>query len=162
MEVAQTLGHFPGIVEAAVYGVNVPGHDGRAGCAAINLETSQLPTEQFLSSLLAFATQKLPKYAVPVFLRHQRTVNPMHNQKQNKTPLKRDGISLDAVYGPGKDFEQADAEGRDILYWWPAALGISDRRLSGEARYIPLDRDDWARIERLADSGRVPEKLAQL
>ena len=28
MEVAQTLGHFPGVNEAAVYGVHVPGHDG--------------------------------------------------------------------------------------------------------------------------------------
>jgi hypothetical protein len=28
MEVAQTLGHFPGVTEAAVYGVSVPGHDG--------------------------------------------------------------------------------------------------------------------------------------
>lgn len=28
MEVAQTLGHMPGVTEAAVYGVPVPGHDG--------------------------------------------------------------------------------------------------------------------------------------
>lgn len=30
--------HYPGVVEANVYGVLVPGHDGRAGCAALHLE----------------------------------------------------------------------------------------------------------------------------
>jgi acyl-CoA synthetase (AMP-forming)/AMP-acid ligase II len=34
-EVADVLGRFPGVMEANVYGVQLPGHDGRAGCAAI-------------------------------------------------------------------------------------------------------------------------------
>jgi hypothetical protein len=159
MEVAQTLGHFPGVTEAAVYGVTVPAHDGRAGCAAIHLEEAQAPTPKFFTTLLNFAIAKLPKYAVPVFIRHQRVVNPMHNQKQNKTPLKKDGINLDLVYGPGKDAHEAEAEGRDVIYWWPAALGLSDARLnSQEPRYIPLTRSDWARIE----SEAIPSKEAQL
>jgi hypothetical protein len=159
MEVQQTLGHYSGVTEAAVYGVHVPGHDGRAGCAAIHFEDTQSPSPAYLTKLLAYAIEKLPKYAVPVFIRHQRVINPMHNQKQNKTPLKKDGISLDLVYGPGKDAHDAEAEGRDVLYWWPAALGLSDSSLAGEPRYIPLTRADWAKI---VGQAQIQEKQAQL
>jgi len=37
-EVAEVLGHFPGVVEANVYGVALPAHDGRAGCAAVYID----------------------------------------------------------------------------------------------------------------------------
>jgi len=36
-EVSECLGKFPGVVDANVYGVQVPNHDGRAGCAALLL-----------------------------------------------------------------------------------------------------------------------------
>jgi acyl-coenzyme A synthetase/AMP-(fatty) acid ligase len=36
-EVSEVLGRFPGVIDANVYGVEVPGHDGRAGCAALLL-----------------------------------------------------------------------------------------------------------------------------
>lgn len=39
-EVAEVLGKFPGVVEANVYGVALPTHDGRAGCAAVYIEPS--------------------------------------------------------------------------------------------------------------------------
>jgi acyl-CoA synthetase (AMP-forming)/AMP-acid ligase II len=37
-EVAEVLGRYPGVVEANVYGVELPSHDGRAGCAAVFLD----------------------------------------------------------------------------------------------------------------------------
>jgi acyl-CoA synthetase (AMP-forming)/AMP-acid ligase II len=37
-EVAEVLGKYPGVVEANVYGVALPSHDGRAGCAAVYLD----------------------------------------------------------------------------------------------------------------------------
>ena len=37
-EVAEVLGRFPGVVEANVYGVSLPSHDGRAGCAAVYID----------------------------------------------------------------------------------------------------------------------------
>jgi acyl-CoA synthetase (AMP-forming)/AMP-acid ligase II len=40
-EVAEVLGKFPGIVEANVYGVSLPNHDGRAGCAAIFIDPKE-------------------------------------------------------------------------------------------------------------------------
>ena len=39
-EVSECLGKFPGVVDANVYGVQVPNHDGRAGCAALLLDPS--------------------------------------------------------------------------------------------------------------------------
>ena len=38
-EVSECLGKFPGVVDANVYGVKVPNHDGRAGCAALLLDS---------------------------------------------------------------------------------------------------------------------------
>ena len=37
-EVSETLGRYPGILEATVYGVSLPGHDGKAGMAAIYVD----------------------------------------------------------------------------------------------------------------------------
>lgn len=37
-EVAEVLGQYPGVVEANVYGVSLPSHDGRAGCAAVYID----------------------------------------------------------------------------------------------------------------------------
>ena len=36
-EVSECLGAYPGVVDANVYGVQVPNHDGRAGCASLML-----------------------------------------------------------------------------------------------------------------------------
>jgi acyl-CoA synthetase (AMP-forming)/AMP-acid ligase II len=40
-EVSEILGKFPGVSEALVYGVSLPGHDGKAGAAAICVEPQQ-------------------------------------------------------------------------------------------------------------------------
>jgi acyl-CoA synthetase (AMP-forming)/AMP-acid ligase II len=37
-EVSEVLGGFHGVIDANVYGVEVPYHDGRAGCAALLLD----------------------------------------------------------------------------------------------------------------------------
>ena len=68
-EVSQVLGVFPAISEANVYGVQIPGHDGRAGCAALVMaENQQIDLKKFFE----YASQELPRYAVPIFLRITR------------------------------------------------------------------------------------------
>lgn len=37
-EVSECLGKYPGVIDANVYGVAVPNHDGKAGCAALLLD----------------------------------------------------------------------------------------------------------------------------
>jgi acyl-CoA synthetase (AMP-forming)/AMP-acid ligase II len=47
-EVSAVLGRYPGIVDANVVGVTVPGHEGRAGCAALLLENIQIDLDGLL------------------------------------------------------------------------------------------------------------------
>jgi acyl-CoA synthetase (AMP-forming)/AMP-acid ligase II len=96
-EVAEVLGAFPAVAEAIVYGVLVPKHDGRAGCVALRLSSpSSSPSSSVdWAGLLAHARAKLPKYAVPVFVRLIREASSTDNQKQNKGPLRLEGIEVD-------------------------------------------------------------------
>ncbi len=62
-EVAQVLSAFPGVKEANVYGVRVPGADGRAGMAALVVEETI-----DLNGLHKHLERELPAYARPLFL----------------------------------------------------------------------------------------------
>lgn len=94
-EVAEVLGRYAGVGEAIVYGTLVPGHDGRAGCVALRLGDGVAPETFDWSAFLSYARGKLPKYAVPVFLRLVSVGSNTDNQKQNKGPLREEGIDLD-------------------------------------------------------------------
>jgi acyl-CoA synthetase (AMP-forming)/AMP-acid ligase II len=50
-EVAEVMGKYPGVVEANVYGVALPSHDGRAGCAAIYLDPTIAKSFDFMGLL---------------------------------------------------------------------------------------------------------------
>lgn len=50
-EVAEVLGRYPGVVEANVYGVALPSHDGRAGCAAVYIDPSHAKNFDFAGLL---------------------------------------------------------------------------------------------------------------
>lgn len=138
-EVADVLGQHEAIQEANVYGVEVPHHDGRAGCAAIVLEqgaatTSQppdgisLPQDATLKSLAQDVQKKLPPFAVPVWLRVTREMHTTGTNKQQKHLFQKDGIDVDAVE------EQGDA-----LLW---LCGKGD-----EARYERFTRRDLQRVK---------------
>ncbi|OAP62208.1 hypothetical protein AYL99_04411 [Fonsecaea erecta] len=95
-EVAQALGQHPAVLEANVYGVAIPHHEGRAGCAAVLLKdisshTTPIP-DTLLESLATYARNSLPKYAVPVFLRVMTQVIATGNNKQQKTVLRQEGV----------------------------------------------------------------------
>lgn len=88
-EVAETLGRFPGVVEANVYGVVVPNHEGRAGCAAI--QTADDARFDF-AEFARYTRATLPRHAVPVFLRLVKASSHINNHKQNKVPLRQEGV----------------------------------------------------------------------
>lgn len=94
-EVAEALGSYAGIGEAIVYGTLVPRHDGRAGCVALRLGDGVDAAAFDWRALLAYARTKLPRYAVPVFLRLVSVGSNTDNQKQNKGPLRLEGIEID-------------------------------------------------------------------
>lgn len=96
-EVADALGRFPGIAEANVYGVPVPGRDGRAGMAALVAEDAL-----DLAALRAHLCACLPDYARPVFLRIRGEIEVTSTFKQKKLDLVKQGFdpaaSSDRIY----------------------------------------------------------------
>ncbi|PGG96349.1 hypothetical protein AJ79_09622 [Helicocarpus griseus UAMH5409] len=130
-EVASVLGEYPGILEANVYGVSVPNHEGRAGCAAILIDPDHRAKFDF-AAFARHARQKLPKYAVPVFVRLVQASSHIHNHKQNKVPLRDEGIDPDKV---GTKVE----EGKNDQFLW--LLPQADT-------YVQFGPGDWANLGR--------------
>jgi fatty-acyl-CoA synthase len=78
-----------------VYGVKVPGSEGRAGMAALVIE------EDFdLSRFRQYLAKRLPGYARPVFLRICRSIEMTGTFKAKKTFLARDGFDLRIIDDP--------------------------------------------------------------
>lgn len=112
-EVAEALGVFAGVDQANVYGVAVPGHDGRAGMAALTVSG-----ELDLAALHAHVHSELPGYARPLFLRLNHGEGEDHTTstfKLRKVDLQREGFDPALV--------------RDPLYFDDPRVGA----------YVPLD-----------------------
>ena len=107
-EVAETLGVVPGIAEANVYGVHVPGQDGRAGMAA--LVVSPLFDPALLGQALL---GKLPAYARPVFLRLRPEMEITGTFKQRKVELVKEGFDPSTISDP--------------LYWYDPVTARYER-----------------------------------
>jgi fatty-acyl-CoA synthase len=107
-EVAGVLAACPGVRAVTVYGVPVPGQDGRAGMAA--LETGQ----GFDLSGLPAQLAKLPAYARPVFLRLVSALAVTETFKPRKQDLAAEGFDpariADTLYvRTGNRYERLDA-----------------------------------------------------
>jgi len=85
-EVAAAITAFPGILEANVYGVRVPGTDGAAGMAAI-VSDGALDFAEFRKHL----ARRLPAYARPLFLRIVDRIDSTATFKHTKNELKSEG-----------------------------------------------------------------------
>jgi citronellyl-CoA synthetase len=85
-EVENVLGAWPGVEDAVVYGVEVPGADGRCGMAALRLLAG---TRFDANGLATHLRQHLPPYAVPLFVRLLNEVETTGTFKYKKTELKR-------------------------------------------------------------------------
>ena len=96
-EVAAAVAAYPGIAEATVYGVNVPGTEGAAGMATI-VTADALDLVEFRQHL----TRRLPAYARPLFLRVTDKIAKTATFKQAIKDLKREhynpATTSDAIY----------------------------------------------------------------
>ena len=92
LEVAGTLSDLPGLELINVYGVHVPGHEGRAGMAAILMQPGQTFDPQAFYDL---TEARLPRYAAPMFVRVSATADMTSTFKLRKVDLQRQG------YAPG-------------------------------------------------------------
>ncbi|KAF2833088.1 long-chain fatty acid transporter-like protein [Ophiobolus disseminans] len=124
-EVADMVGKYPQIAETNVYGVSVPGYDGRAGAASIVMTDGVTEATFNFQELATHARAVLPGYAVPLFLRVTPALEYTGTLKIQKGRLKREGVNPDLVTG------------EDKIYWLPPT---SDR-------YLPFERKDWEGIK---------------
>jgi fatty-acyl-CoA synthase len=103
-EVTGALSAIPGVLDVNVYGVAVPGMEGRAGMAALVVNKDFVLSDRpgRLSGMLA-------AYARPVFLRLQPRIAVTGTFKQRKIELVKEG------FDPGLS--------ADPLYWFDPATG---------------------------------------
>ena len=102
----------------------MPNHDGRAGCVAIVLDGNRADND-VMASLAAHAREKLPKYAVPLFL---RVINDVGAQttgtnKQQKHVLRQQSVDPAKVGG-------------DALFWLK------------DGTYVAFGEQDWLAMQR--------------
>lgn len=96
-EVSDLLGDFHGLDALTVYGVQVPGHEGRAGMATLVL---QADCDFDPGAFWALAMARLPRYAAPLFLRLAPTADMTGNYKLRKVDLQREGYDPALVRDP--------------------------------------------------------------
>jgi fatty-acyl-CoA synthase len=108
-EVAEAICSFPGVTHANVYGVSVPGTEGRVGMATLVTE-NELDLDGFRKHLV----NRLPHYARPLFLRIRSAMNLTGTFKYSKTDLIGQGYdphaSQDVIY-----FDHPETEGFVLL-----------------------------------------------
>ncbi len=96
-EVADAIMAFPGILEATVYGVAVPGTEGAAGMAVL-VAHGDLDFAELRRHLM----HRLPPYARPLFLRIRNDIDVTGTFKHKKSDLVRQGFDpkamQDAIY----------------------------------------------------------------
>jgi acyl-CoA synthetase (AMP-forming)/AMP-acid ligase II len=94
-EVAEVLNGAKGVLESNVYGVSVPGSEGRAGMASINA-SNDLDLKDFAS----YVVNRLPVYQRPYFLRLQRDMRITGTFKHQKTGYRDEGFDPNKVADP--------------------------------------------------------------
>ncbi|KAF2741774.1 acetyl-CoA synthetase-like protein [Sporormia fimetaria CBS 119925] len=122
-EVSEAVGRHPEVQEANVYGVLVPQHDGRAGCAAVILKGEA--DERVLSSLGEHVGKSLPGFAAPLFLRITKEMHTTGTNKQQKGTFQKEGIEVQTVEGTG-----------DRLFWLR------------DGKYVAFGEQDLAAIKK--------------
>jgi fatty-acyl-CoA synthase len=116
-EVLAVLATAPGVLEGVVYGVAVPGADGRAGMAALVVD-AHFDLDEFRRQ----ASKRLPSYARPVFLRLLTSLEATGTFKPKKQDLIRQGFNPELI--------------KEQLYFDDVSAG----------RYVPIDADLYARL----------------
>ncbi|NXL03491.1 S27A2 synthetase, partial [Mesembrinibis cayennensis] len=96
-EVEATLAMVNCIQEVNVYGVPVPGCEGRCGMAAIRLKAGASFDGE---NLYAFTADTLPGYAAPRFVRIQDALEITGTFKQCKSNLVNEGFDPDVIKDP--------------------------------------------------------------
>ncbi|MBV0931735.1 long-chain-acyl-CoA synthetase [Marinobacterium weihaiense] len=96
-EVAGALSDFKGAELINIYGVKVPEHEGRAGMAAIVMQNGATFDPKAFYDL---TTERLPSYAVPLFVRVGQEADLTTTFKLRKVDIQRQGYSPEYCSDP--------------------------------------------------------------
>jgi citronellyl-CoA synthetase len=97
-EVERIFNAFGQVFMSCVYGVPIPGTDGRAGMAVINTDTK---IEDFdFKGLSTQLLDNLAPYAVPIFLRFKSEMSTTATHKLKKTTLKKECFEIEEIDDP--------------------------------------------------------------
>jgi acyl-CoA synthetase (AMP-forming)/AMP-acid ligase II len=118
-EVSQSFGTHSSVHEANVYGIELPHHDGRAGCVALVL--AEEPSDRLMQDLARHVHAELPRFAVPLFLRLTKQMELTGTNKHQKHVARTQGVDPEKVSG-------------DELYW-----------LKGGS-YVKFSKRDWEEL----------------
>ncbi|KAK5108080.1 hypothetical protein LTR62_008797 [Meristemomyces frigidus] len=127
-EVSDILGSFDQIAECSVYGVAIPNADGRCGCATVVPAANTTAETMDYARLAEHVTSRLPRYAVPVFLKMAPGLAYTGTFKIQKGAAKREGVDPELI---------AQAGSKDMVFWLPP----------GGTSYVPFRRQDWDEIK---------------
>ena len=122
-EVSEAITVFPGVMEANVYGVAIPGKEGRVGMAALVVD-DKFDMDKFRVYLI----KQLPEYARPLFVRIRGEIEVTATFKQKKIDLVKQGFdptaTKDAIY-----FADPQARTFELL-----DQSLYDRIIAGQIR----------------------------
>lgn len=115
----------------------VPHSDGRAGCAAVVLNPDTTPDKMDWAGLADFCLARMPRYAVPIWIRVTAGLEYTGTMKLQKGRLRGEGVE------PGVIREAAVKRGEepDMLFWLPP----------GGREYVPFGEKEWLEVK----AGRV-------
>lgn len=119
-QVADVLLKFFGPIEdATVYGVKIPGHEGRCGMAALRfMEDETMDWKRFL----IYINSRMPEHARPIFVRICKQLDDLDSLEQVKQRLRQESFDITRVKDP-------------IFFWHPQ-----------KEAYIPLTEGFYKEI----------------
>ncbi|MDD3898618.1 MAG: AMP-binding protein [Syntrophomonadaceae bacterium] len=114
-QVADVLIKFFGAIEdASVYGVKIPGYEGRCGMAALTfIEGETMDWKRFLS----YINRRMPEHARPIFVRICKQMDHIDSLEEVKRQLQQESFDISRVRDP-------------IFLWHPQ-----------KEAYIPMTQD---------------------
>ncbi|KAB0804756.1 hypothetical protein PPYR_01726 [Photinus pyralis] len=108
-EVETIVSNIIGLQDAVAYGVKIPGCEGKGGMVSVSLDHRSLNMDEFLKTL----KERLPSYAIPIFIRFNYTSALTSTFKYDKQQLSKDGFNIFST--------------QDVILYHNSSLGSYER-----------------------------------
>lgn len=141
---------LPGVEAVTVYGVSIPGMDGKAGMAGVVLEPHVLHSGaeavcRSVSSFLPVLEDSLPRFALPRFIRVVDSLQQTHTFKTRKVELVARGFAPSALQLPPETERRSHRPVTSL----PDVFVLSRTSTPGRMEYVPLTHDLLQSLEQI-------------